>query len=471
MSVRFDASGDSLGRTTNLPPIASFTMMGWFYISVDRAALSTFLAFGPATLSNYYQAYITGARNFRLYNGPGGNVAGASTLSVGQWYHIAMTVSGTGASQFLGYVNGVLDATHSGQASLTAGKLWVGNDNDTEWLNGRAAAIKVWDTALTAAEIQQEMHTLRPQRLADLNAYYPVFPGSGERVRDYSGNGRDWTEAGTLADEDPPPVGWGAAIQWLQAVVAGATTYTVNLAGSISPTGTLSKQIGKPLTGSISPAGALVKQAQRLLSGNVSPGGTIAKQAQKGYAGSISPAGALTRQPGKSLAGSVSPSGTVTKRADKSLSGSVSPSGSLTKQLARAFVGSITPAGVLTATRVILLALAGSISPSGALQKLVGKQTAGSVSPSGAVTKHVSVTYTGSITPEGSLRKAIAKTFTGAISAAGSLVASVIVAGAVSRAAPIIARVTVRTGLTRLAVRFGFAKADVSAGINSVDVD
>jgi hypothetical protein len=32
---------------------------------------------------------------------------------------------------------------------------------------------------------------------------WPLFPGSGERVKDYSGLGRDWTEGGTLTADAP----------------------------------------------------------------------------------------------------------------------------------------------------------------------------------------------------------------------------------------------------------------------------
>jgi hypothetical protein len=37
-AVRFDAPGDSLFRASNLPPIGSFTVMGWFRILGDTTA-------------------------------------------------------------------------------------------------------------------------------------------------------------------------------------------------------------------------------------------------------------------------------------------------------------------------------------------------------------------------------------------------------------------------------------------------
>jgi hypothetical protein len=54
MAVRFDASGDYLRRTTNLPPIAGFTVMGWFKITTDRNNYSTFIGYGESSGFDWY---------------------------------------------------------------------------------------------------------------------------------------------------------------------------------------------------------------------------------------------------------------------------------------------------------------------------------------------------------------------------------------------------------------------------------
>lgn len=187
-------------------------MMGWFIRDVDRGAPETIMEIGTATAfhNDFYQTSINTSDQLNIYNFSS-SVTG-SVISVGAWNHIAMVVEGTGAGQFKAYLNGVLDITHAGNGSISAaGRMWFGNNNYTEFLNGRVGPWKVWDVALTAAEIAQEFRCIRPVRFANINSWSPCFPGSGERVRDYSGFGRDLTEMGTITDESPPPVSWGAS--------------------------------------------------------------------------------------------------------------------------------------------------------------------------------------------------------------------------------------------------------------------
>src|SRR5689334_1269165 len=103
MAVRFDTSGEKLSRTTNLPSITGFTMMGWFMLSVDRDADTDLMVFGNPASDLYYSIgpNSTGTQ-LNTYNG-NSNVNGTS-LTVGTWYHVAMVVSGSGASQFLVYL-------------------------------------------------------------------------------------------------------------------------------------------------------------------------------------------------------------------------------------------------------------------------------------------------------------------------------------------------------------------------------
>ena len=211
MSLRFDASGDSLTRTTNLPTITAFTMMGWFYLVSDTNADEPFFEIGHATnINSTYMALFDGGGNnhFTLWNGNGG--LDSVTLNMSTWYHIAMTVAGTGAGQFKGYLNGALSITHAGNAAPTSAKLWIANDTLATHLNGRAAAIKIYSAVLTVDEIAQEMWFYRPIRTANLNTWLPcVDPTTNNNATDISGNGYNMTVNGTLGFEDGPPIAWG----------------------------------------------------------------------------------------------------------------------------------------------------------------------------------------------------------------------------------------------------------------------
>lgn len=207
MSVRFDASGDSLTRTVNLPTITAFSVMGWFQIVTDRNDFTQFIVFGDATGPDIYQIGTdSDGTTLNAYNGVD-NLG--SALTVGTWYHLALVCSGVGAGNLKAYLNGVLDITAAGASGPGAGKLWVGNSVFSEFLNGSAAAVKIYSASLTAAEVAQEMRQILPVRTANLNGWYPMH-GTTALKADFSGNLNDWTDVSTSFSAESPPIPWKA---------------------------------------------------------------------------------------------------------------------------------------------------------------------------------------------------------------------------------------------------------------------
>lgn len=193
--------------------------MGWFRRVAANAGSEDFLSFGTST--DFYGLGEEGNTGlFGLWNSSV-SVTGTA-IALGDWNHAAVVVAGTGTNQAKAYLNGVLDITNNGSTQPTATTLMVGNSSGSDWLDGRAAAIKIWDVALSAEEVAQEANSILPVRFANLNGFYPCFPGATERLVDYSGNGRDWTANGSLVDEDPPPVSWGGPVQLFPFVAPAA---------------------------------------------------------------------------------------------------------------------------------------------------------------------------------------------------------------------------------------------------------
>lgn len=211
MAVRLDADADGFSRTTGLPGITSFTMMGWFQPIVDENDETPLLFYGdssPYPAHFYSMGMGSDGVTLSLWNGTAD--AGSVVLTMGTWYHIAFTVAGTGANQALGYVNGVLEMTNNGSASVTNERIAIGDNNETsEFLNGNVAAVKIWAAVLSAAEIANEMRQYLPVRTANLNTFSPMLTTADDEI-DYSGNGNTWTVGGTLATVDGPPIPWKA---------------------------------------------------------------------------------------------------------------------------------------------------------------------------------------------------------------------------------------------------------------------
>lgn len=191
-----------LDRTALLASGASATLMAWLYPTANPAASAYFNAlaeYGALGVSIFNTA---GTTRWNLGTATTDNTG--SVVSLNTWAHLTMTTSSATAHTL--YLNGVSDATSVGSGSAT--RVIVGNyDLASAAWTGRIAAVKIWDGALTAAEIAQEMRQLLPARLANFKAFYPLFSASD--LVDYSGQAQSLTTNGTApTSADGPPVPW-----------------------------------------------------------------------------------------------------------------------------------------------------------------------------------------------------------------------------------------------------------------------
>lgn len=206
MAVRFDAIGDHIVRTANLPGYP-FTICFWFYLSVDRNAYSalTWIHSSGTTRHNLFLS--SNGTQLGLWNGS--IETNGSNLTVGTWAHLAHVANGIGtAGNHLAYLNGLLDVSQAGNNGAY-NTMRMGSDG-VDLINGRMAAIKIYGATLTAAEIAAEMCQYLPVRTANLNGFYPLFTVGDDEI-DFSGNANNWTVGGTLATEDGPPIPWKAS--------------------------------------------------------------------------------------------------------------------------------------------------------------------------------------------------------------------------------------------------------------------
>jgi glucose/arabinose dehydrogenase len=97
---------------------------------------------------------------------------GTAALATGAWTHLASTYDGTNLRLFL---NGALAVTTpaEGVIDVSGGELWIGgNPIWAEWFAGQIDEVRVYDRALDAAEIQDDMN--RRVGVSDTNA--PTAP-------------------------------------------------------------------------------------------------------------------------------------------------------------------------------------------------------------------------------------------------------------------------------------------------------
>lgn len=218
MSVRFDASADNYVATTGLPG-TTFTVTLWGRIAVDRNQYSSFVGVDNTTENQVLsiQTDTDGVSPY-LWLAPHGtnfvSVSPSLSMTVGSWYRMALVRSGTSVTWYLATATGAVSSgagTLTGTLSQTRFRLGH-SPKSVEWLNGNIANVKVYNAALTQAEIVTEWGNWQAQRTADLLRHHK-FQSAAETV-DYSGNGWSLTSAGTPTFEatnpsiaDSPPAG------------------------------------------------------------------------------------------------------------------------------------------------------------------------------------------------------------------------------------------------------------------------
>lgn len=142
------------------------------------------------------------------------------TLETGKKYHVALSQSGSSVSAF---INGVLVDSVSLSVTLDAGggSYYIGRNPNSaiEFFNGKLSGVKLFNTALTAAQVADLYNN--PEKVvptgleSNLKLWLPMMEGAGTTAYDGSGNGNHGTISGaTYVNGIGAPVAQSAVISW-----------------------------------------------------------------------------------------------------------------------------------------------------------------------------------------------------------------------------------------------------------------
>ena len=206
MSARTNAVNESLNRTGNtMDYTAAYTIMGWFYISVDLNADTTTLSINSGSLANFdLMGHGSDGTTIRLVSrtssGAPSNTAGSATTA-GVWqHHCLRRNSSTSIEAFL---NGVSDTSNTQNAGSrgASSETWVSAQvGDFARFDGRAFGIREWSSALTTPEIVTEMNSAIVVKSGVSND----VPLSTDAI---ALTGTNFTEGGTITYEADPTFG------------------------------------------------------------------------------------------------------------------------------------------------------------------------------------------------------------------------------------------------------------------------
>ena len=203
MAVRFDTANDRLLATSGLPSGATWTITLWLYISVDRDDYSTFASINNSSPPPVAWLNTVSNGTSLGFDTQGGAMSSTYPATVGAWFRYGVAVEPSGAVRmYAGAATGSLTAYTADMATripTSPAQLWIGSDYSGTWFNGRVAAFKLWNVALSAAEVETEFTQYAVARTADLIRSHPFI----DSTIDTSGNGHSLTAGSS-------PVSWEA---------------------------------------------------------------------------------------------------------------------------------------------------------------------------------------------------------------------------------------------------------------------
>ena len=137
---------------------SDLTLSAWVQVSSFTTNWQGIIAHGE---QNDYRLARRGNLNVLAYAGGTGDIQGTTDVNDGAWHHVAAVTLNGGTTQL--FIDGVLEVTGAGPASIAASNanngagnnvLWIGGnpDNGREF-NGLLDDIAMWDRGLSAEEI------------------------------------------------------------------------------------------------------------------------------------------------------------------------------------------------------------------------------------------------------------------------------------------------------------------------------
>lgn len=208
-ATRFDAASDRAtyagGSGAPPTPSAGWAASWWAYISTDQNTFSTMLRlFAGGTVLNLAMGSSGTAPG--AFTG-GGTVEVDTQCSVGSWYYLGYTVSGSTVTVYVFDDTGALfdSATGTIGGGTPTGLTVGGRDasDPDEWFNGRLHSMRIWSTTRTQAEFAAEQFSADPVITANLWEHYRLA-GAGDLTGVVGGHNLTAGSTATTTEDGPP---------------------------------------------------------------------------------------------------------------------------------------------------------------------------------------------------------------------------------------------------------------------------
>ena len=153
---------------------SSRTMEAWIKTTSTYASI---INYGTSENSQRFGISMVGNLYFV---GNNNDLSGSTFIADGQWHHVAVVFDGTTLYM---YVDGVLDASSAKSLNTTGNVLRISKrvyPTDGEYYNGSIDEVRIWNTALSQAQLQAGMNSPADPQAPGLVCYFRMDEGVGE---------------------------------------------------------------------------------------------------------------------------------------------------------------------------------------------------------------------------------------------------------------------------------------------------
>ena len=225
-ALDFDGVNDLVGLGTQSFITASgFSISTYLNLDDDSEHYIFSTGYSNADSLLLYSAASSTTFGVSWYNGSSATLSTAVDYTIGEWFHALITYDGTTLKIYKNGVEVVSEAFSI--PTIASGPYEIGwaspRAKSTAYLQGKVGGFKVFNTALTAAQVSDlylNPEKIVPDGVADsaLKLWLPMMEGAGTTAYDGSGNGNHGTINGaTWVSGIGAPVAQTALVSWNKA--------------------------------------------------------------------------------------------------------------------------------------------------------------------------------------------------------------------------------------------------------------
>ena len=179
-ALNFNGTNQYVSIGAPIASNASYTKEAWIYVTTLSGARNII-----SSLSHPF--WINGGILSAGQAGSYYSVTDPAALSLNSWVHVAVTYDVATTTMRL-YKNGLLISTNTSVPAYTNENEFIGSHAGTaSYIQGRADEVRIWNIALTAAQLKENMYKGPANNESGLVAYYKCNDGSGTILTNATG--------------------------------------------------------------------------------------------------------------------------------------------------------------------------------------------------------------------------------------------------------------------------------------------